>query len=102
MTYPPLDPALPVVAVDFDGVLAESTWPSARIGRPIGAGFALVRHYAAQGAEVVILTARPQSHWTRIREWLVEHDLDHLVYDVTNVKMPACLYFDDRAWRFPL
>ena len=102
MTYPPVDPELPVVCVDFDGVLAKSTWPSPTIGRSIQEGLDLVIHYHGEGAEVRILTARPESHWPHIWEWLDWVGLHGTVYDVSNVKVPACHYFDDRAWRFPL
>lgn len=102
MTYPEFMSDLPIVCVDFDGVLAESTWPSPSIGRAIPAGLDLVEHYFAAGAEVRILTARPPSHWPLIWKWLEKFGLEGLVYDVSNVKPPASLYFDDRAWRFPL
>jgi len=102
MTYPPLDPGLPIVSVDFDGVLAEATWPSPHLGRSIQAGIDLVFHYVNEGAEVHILTARPPSHWPWIWKWLDGVGLHGLIYDVSNVKQPACMYIDDRAWRFPL
>lgn len=102
MTYPPHDPQLPVVAVDFDGMLASSHWPSPRLGEPDYAAFSLVHHYHREGCEIIVFTARPTSHHARIWEWLETHDLAHVVYDVTNVKPVASLYFDDRAIRWPL
>lgn len=100
MNAPPFDPALPVVCIDFDGVLAEGTWPSPAIGAPIEKGLRLLCDYAEAGAEVRILTARPASHWPKIVEWLYIQNVGHLVYDVTNIKLPASVYVDDRAWRF--
>lgn len=102
MNYPPFNPELPVVSVDLDGVLANSNWPSPEIGAPIQAGIDLVLHYFGEGAEIRILTARPESHWPRVWKWLDMVGLHGVVYDVSNVKVPACHYFDDRGWRFPL
>ena len=102
MTYPAHNPELPVVAFDFDGVLAANTWPLPHLGEPDSAALDAVRHYAAQGCEIHVLTARPESHFRDIREWLHRFDVGRLVYDVTNKKMAACLYFDDRAVRWPL
>lgn len=101
--FPEIDPALPVVAVDFDGVLAEANWPNPGIGHSIQAGIDLVLHYRhVENCEVVIFTARPESHFPRIWKWLDSVGLHGVIYDVTNRKPTACLYFDDRARRFPL
>ncbi len=102
MTYPPHDPALARVMVDFDGVLAANTWPSPRLGKLDQNAYWLVRHYYSAGCEVVVFTARPDSHFPRIWEWLAKHGLADAVYDVTGRKMQACLYVDDRAVRWPL
>lgn len=101
MTYPSFDPSLPVCC-DFDGVLAECTYPSPELGRSIQAGIDLLLHYYNQGCEIVILTSRPESHWPRIWKWLDEVGLHGIVYDITNQKVRAGLYVDDRAVRFPI
>ena len=100
--YPAHDPELPVVAVDFDGVLVENTWPVYGIGRANNDALALLRHYHEEGCEVVIFTARPESHFGMIRGWLFNHGIGHAVYDVTNIKPRASVYIDDRAHRWPL
>lgn len=102
MKYPKHDPHHPVIAVDFDGVLAENTWPSPDLGTPDYDAIRLVTHYERQDCEIVIFTARPESHFPRIWKWLERLGLDYAVYDVTNKKPQACLYFDDRAVRWPL
>ena len=102
VNYPAHDPSLPVVAVDFDGVLASNTWPSPALGTLDLDAKDLVIHYFNEGCEVVVFTARPESHLGRIREWLAECGLFVCVYEVTNRKPKACLYFDDRAVRWPL
>lgn len=100
--YPAFDPALPVVAFDFDGVLASNTWPSPRLGFAQREAILALQHYAEEGCEVHILTARPDSHFDRIWQWLRDQQIDHCVYDVSGRKMAASIYFDDRAVRWPL
>jgi len=100
--YPDHDPGLPVVAVDFDGTLAEATWPSPRLGHADKAAVELIEHYYAEGCQIIVFTARPPSHFDRIWAWLRQHKIAYAVYDVTSVKPIACLYFDDRAVRWPL
>lgn len=102
MNYPAHDPALPVVAFDFDGVIVENSWPSPSIGNPDPDALEAVIHYFDHGCEIVIFTARPTSHLGFIWRWLEEAELDGYIYDVTNTKPRACLYFDDRAVRWPL
>jgi hypothetical protein len=100
--YPEFDLLLPVVAFDFDGTIVTDTWPSQDIGTPDEAAFDAIEHYFHLGCEVVIFTARPSAHFPRIWKWLEENNMDHAIYDVTNRKPRACLYFDDRAIRWPL
>ena len=102
LTYPEHDPALPVVAFDFDGVIAENTWPSPRLGAGNPDAFDAMCHYNALGCEIVIFTARPDEHLPEIRAWLRDYSMSSIVYEITNRKPRACLYFDDRAVRWPL
>lgn len=88
------------ICVDLDGTLAEDTWPSAYIGDPIPEGIEMLRHYSALGFAMVIFTARPHSHEQAIWNWLFEHELEDLIYHVQTGKPLACLYIDDRGWRF--
>lgn len=98
MNAPEPHPKMERVAFDFDGILAENTWPSPAIGEPIQDGIDLLLHYHAQGLEIVIYTARPQSHEKRIWWWLEWYGLHEKVYDVVCGKPVAGLYIDDRAW----
>lgn len=102
MNYPKHNPTLPVVAFDFDGVLAKSTWPSPRLGKPDPEAFAAMEHYFDLGCEIVVFTARPDEHLPEIRHWLRDYQMSSIVYEVTNRKPTASLYFDDRAVRWPL
>lgn len=88
------------ICVDLDGTLAEDTWPESRIGAPIPEGIEMLKHYRALGFAIVIFTARPESHGEKIWNWIYDHELEELVYDVQTGKPLACLYIDDRGWRF--
>jgi hypothetical protein len=98
LNYPEPIEGLPIVAIDFDGVLAENIWPDPAIGRPIKSGIAMVLHYAEQGNEVLVYTARPESHKPRILKWLEMVGLHNDVYDVICGKIKAGLMVDDRCW----
>ena len=102
MNYPEHNPALAVVAFDFDGVIASNTWPRPDFGTLDQDAAAAMIHYFGLGCEIVVFTARPDEHLKEIREWLRQLSLSHIVYEVTNRKPRACLYFDDRAVRWPL
>jgi hypothetical protein len=84
------------VCVDFDGVLAEYTgWKGPdHLGTP-GPG---AKHFLEQinslGMLVIILTTREPG---KVREWLLQNDMIHLVSRVTREKLPALAYIDDRA-----
>lgn len=101
MGFPPVPKEhVNTVCVDLDGTLAEDVWPSAEIGEPIEKGIEMLKHYRSLGYAIVIYTARPKSHEQSIWGWLYEHELENYVYDVQTGKPLACLYIDDRGWRF--
>lgn len=100
MSYPSVRPRPgEIVCFDFDGTLAEDTWPSPRLGDPIPEGVDMLRHFVEQGYAIIIHTARPPSHVPEIREWLKMHNI-YDVYDVIGGKPGASLYVDDRAVQF--
>lgn len=95
-----LDPQR-VIAVDFNGVLDNYTgWKGKNSEftfepRPGVADF--LRAIKAMGYFPVVFTAaNVDSVWS----WLIFHNLDELVADVTNVKVAAIIYVDDRAIKF--
>lgn len=100
MNLPAVEPGHEVVCFDFDGVLAEDTWPSPVLGRPIKEGVTLLREYVKAGYAVKIYTARPDSHERLIWNWLDRNNLASKVYDVVCNKPISGLYFDDRAVKF--
>lgn len=94
------------VAVDFDGVLHSyiTPWVSADvIPDPPVEGAIEWLNEISKDFVVVIHTTRGATLAGRIavRKYLEEHGFKegHIV-EVTNVKQPALVYVDDRAWRF--
>lgn len=86
-----------VAVFDFDGVLARHTgWNPP--GEPIEAAWETVRHLRrAAGYQVAIVTARPVDD---VVAWLERRGLHHEIALVTNRKVRADVYFEDRACRF--
>jgi hypothetical protein len=87
-----------VVVFDFDGVLSQSKGPYARghFGPPIKKGIQLLRLVISKGYRPVILTARKETD-------LVHNFLAKLGFSgimVTNHKVAAVAYIDDRAFNF--
>ena len=89
---------LPIV-FDLDGTLAESTYPEPHIGRAITPMLNLARRYHEEdNREIIIHTARPESHKDTIWSWVHLHGLETVIYDVICGKPRAALYIDDRAY----
>lgn len=85
------------VCMDFDGCLSDSSGPYTRghFGEPIEEGLHLLTLLQQDGYNVVILTARNETDLVSL--WLKDHGFPGLL--VTNHKVPALFYFDDRALR---
>jgi hypothetical protein len=98
VNYPKPVEGLPIVGIDLDGVLCQNQWPNPGLGAPIKSGIALVIHYANEGNEIIVYTARPPSHAPRIWAWLTQVGLSTHVYDVVCGKPRLGLMVDDRCW----
>ena len=86
------------IQVDFDGVLMQyEGWQDGSCyGDPMpGARDALLK-MKMLGFMPYICTARPDL--SLIYDWLVRWDFPSI--EVTNIKLPATMYIDDRAVRF--
>ena len=86
-----------VVTVDFDHTIANHPPGQYDLGSitPLKNGLELLRELGRQGYKVYILTARDSSYFDGIKEWLKSNGIDHV--QVTNTKIPAVAYVDDRA-----
>ncbi len=90
------DAERPVVCVDLDGVLnVFDEWKGSDYFHPPrpGAGRFLEKLNKA-GFRVFVFTVR-WHEW--VRSWLEENGLSGYVEEVTNRKVPAHVYLDDRA-----
>lgn len=83
------------VCVDFDGVLNNSSGPyhQNHFGAPLVEGLRLLRLLLEDGYNVVILTARKETDSVAL--WLKDHGFPGMF--VTNTKVPAQAYVDDRG-----
>jgi len=87
------------IALDFDGVCnTYAGWRGENVlydPRPgLGEFLAELNN---RGYSVVIFTARDV---TKVREWFVEHGLTPYIVNVTNTKIGAKCYVDDRGLRY--
>ncbi len=85
-----------LVCVDLNGVLDQFTgWRGrAHWDPPAPGARAFLEGLRAAGCRVVLFTTR---HYSGVWRWLVEHDLDGFVDDVTDRKPPADVFVDDHA-----
>lgn len=90
-------PLWPVVCVDFNGVIDTFSGWNGKVEDypPATDAKWFLEQLREEFATVIILTAtRP---YTQVEEWFEKYGLDHLIDWVTNVKVPAVCYIDDRA-----
>jgi hypothetical protein len=96
--YPEPQGDIKRVCIDLDGTLAWSVWPQPHVGVLMPEGADIVKHYFEAGYEIIVFTARPESHRARIERWLEENGLGHYIYEVRCGKPVSGLYIDDRSW----
>ena len=83
------------VCIDFDGVLSDSDGPYewGHFGPANPEGLKLLKRCQEEGYNVIILTARKETDL--VSNWLRDHGFPRMF--VTNTKVPASSYVDDRA-----
>ena len=88
-----------VIALDFDATLADyDGWKgSDHKGHLLDGAKEFLEELVDLGFELVIVTARPVGG---IQEWLENNKIDHLIKTVSNMKIGAFCYIDDRAITF--
>lgn len=86
------------IVLDLDGVLAKyDGWKGDdHIGEPVAGAKLFTECLKDRGYKIVVCTAR--DYLGPVRQWLIANGISF--DDVTNVKVPAILYIDDRAHRF--
>jgi hypothetical protein len=86
------------ICIDFDGVLAKyGGWKGEdHFGEPIEGAKEFLEKIKSAGLDIVIFTTRNPD---KVREWCRENDFPE-PREVTNIKIPAPVYIDDRAIKF--
>lgn len=83
------------ICVDFDGVLNEyNGYEEGNLGEPLSASKEFIRQLRKK-YKVVILTSRPKE---QVIDWLNNNSFPSM--EVTDRKIPAVAYIDDRAIQF--
>ncbi len=90
------------IMVDLDGVLNKFIgWTGVYEQYEItGGALEFVTKLADAGWRVIIFTARPDEDLLNVYTWAEENGLFPAVHSITNKKLPAAHYIDDRAIRF--
>ena len=87
------------ILIDLDGVLnnyngfQENNIPQIKEG----VEEFLQKLYISDEYEIVLFTTR---NLLLVSKWLIENNIDKYFKDITNVKLPAYIYIDDRAIQF--
>jgi hydroxymethylpyrimidine pyrophosphatase-like HAD family hydrolase len=83
------------ICVDFDGVLnKDNGYEEGNLGEPLSASKEFIKELRKK-YKVVILTSRPKE---QVINWLNNNGFPSM--EVTNRKIPAVAYIDDRAIQF--
>jgi len=82
------------ILIDLDGVLNKYDGNYSEVIPEIKNGAKKFLKQLSKKYRVVIFTSR---NILKVTKWLIEHKLDTYISDVTNVKLPAHLYIDDRC-----
>ena len=85
------------ICVDFDGVLNVYTHYDPNNLCKMREGCPQFLEQLSKKYRITILTSREPN---TVKEWLEEHNLSNFVKQVTNIKIPAVYYIDDRAIPF--
>jgi hypothetical protein len=87
---------MPIVCVDFNGVLDRyEGWRGPNhFDAPRAGAREFLEALSERGYTVVVFTTR---YAPDVWQWLLAHDLDSLVADVTDRKPAAHVFVDDRA-----
>lgn len=80
--------------IDLDGVLNEYKNFDEKSIPEIKKGAKEFVEKLSQNAELYLFTTR---NLLLASKWLIQNDLDKYFKDITNIKLPAFLYIDDRS-----
>ena len=98
------------IAIDFDGVIHEfKGWGDGTCyGKPLEGALEAIK-LLSKKYNVIIFTAKSKPNRPLVEgktgtelvwEWLKKHNIDQYIKEVTAEKQRACLYIDDKGFRF--
>lgn len=86
------------ICIDFNGVLDTYTgWQGPDFMYPPRPGLAEFLTKISKTYKIVVLTS---TNIQKVKQWLCKYRLDDYIDDVTDKKVPAIVYLDDRALTF--
>lgn len=89
------------IAIDFDGVIHRYSkgWKGMdnAYDPPSDGAIEAIKRLKSQGYHLVVFSSRQTDV---IKKWLEKYELSEYFDDVTNTKVPAKVYIDDRGYRF--
>ena len=89
------------IAIDFDGVIHRYSkgfkGQQNVYDKPTEGTREALEKLKSNGYRLVIVSCRPPEP---IKKWLVEQDMLHYFDEISNTKLPAKCYIDDKAIRF--
>jgi len=90
---------LGIIMIDLDGVLNEYTKEKfdKNYIPPMREGAREFLEKLSKSARLYLFTTR---NLLLVSRWLVENDIDKYFDNITNTKIPATIYIDDRALQF--
>jgi len=85
------------ICIDFNGVLDTYKGWTGKMYPPREGAKEFLKTLQELGYSVVVFTAAPAQS---VAEWLDEHEMSEYVDRITNMKVPAIIYLDDRGITF--
>lgn len=91
------------IAIDFDHTICDHPYPTPKkwwLDPPVKDSLEVINNLVEKSSkEVYIFTARPESEWEIIRQWLYTHGFP--ILRISNIKeLEIDVLIDDRAIRF--
>jgi len=89
------------ISIDFDGVIHRYSRGFQGVDNaydpPMNGAIEALTELKSKGYILKILSSRPKEV---IKPWLEKYGIDHLITEVSNHKIPAIIYIDDRGFHF--